>query len=240
MFNFNFGNAVSSKVAPAGGDIELVSHWIGIPSIPDPIVNEVGGKPGLTPRIAEGVDWLPALGWANNTGGQAPTLATGTIHATESDYTFVMAHHTGSGHNVNVNQRFISAEDSGNVERIDLQAFPKADDTKCFESSVVAIGVDNLPISAIEPDVTNKIFTIIFEEPNIKIYKNSVSVGTLSDVYAKCKLDGKLAFGQWYNGSTNGYLACSWAECKIFAGVLDNTTRLAEESAMASTWGITL
>jgi hypothetical protein len=39
MFNFNFGNAVSSKVAPAGGDIELVSHWIGIPSIPDPIVN---------------------------------------------------------------------------------------------------------------------------------------------------------------------------------------------------------
>jgi hypothetical protein len=231
-----------SKIKPSGGGeepVELISHWIGDNESGGSIPNEVGGKPALSPVIVESIDWGVYKGWANNTGGQSPTLATGIINATVADFSMVMAHSVGSGYNATVNQRFISAKDSGDVERVDLWSFPKTDNTKCFESSVAGESVANLPIADIGTPGTNYIFTIIYQDPDIKIYRNGVLKGTLAGTWSQAALDGVFAFGQWYGGGTNGYLATSWAEAKIFAGVILDSQRTTEENALATKYSIT-
>jgi len=227
--------------SPSGGGgtpAELISHWIGESESGGSIANEVVGKPALiTPSMNN--SWFNSKNaWYSPTTGSNPAIATGTISADAGDYTFIMAYRTGNAYSATVNQRFLCAKSILDAEEFDLLALPKADSNTCFEWSVAGDPVANLGIAAYGSFNTEYIITIIFEEPDIRIYRNGVLQGTLSGVYSASTIKD-LAFNQWYGGGTNACAGAAMAECQIFAGVTPNPQRISVENALATTYGIT-
>lgn len=231
-------NKVNNAVFGGVPEIELISHWIGDNVSTGSIPNEVGGKPALTvTNENDNIHWTGHNSWEQSTAAQNPNKVVGTIFASAIDYSMVFALHTGSGWSGSVYQRLMGASNGSAVRFIDLLAWNQIEPTWSFWD---ATGSNSHLLAAdLEPDVTNTIFTLIFEDPDIIIYKNGALLGTLVNAYTKNSLDGTIAFLSRDDGGSRGYLASSMAEMKIFSGVIGDSQRISEENAMASTYNIT-
>lgn len=226
-------------ITPTPVTFELVSHWIGdnITGAPGTCPNEVVGKPVMTiENENDNIHWTGANSWEQATNGQDPNVCTGTITSIASDYSFMMALHSGSGYNGTIFQRLLTTVNGIATRFIDLFAYHRDEPTWSLWE---AIGDDHMDISAIEPTGTNKIITIICEAPDMRVYKDGVLLGTLAGGYVQDSLDGTLCSLSREDGGARGYAASSIAEMKIWDGVLNDALRITNESAMAATYGIT-